>query len=75
MYYVLNKGDVKDIEIEYIMDIVVDSLFLVFVILGIVFIIWCLRGNVVEMVVEKLDKKFRENIRDVRSSFFISDNI
>lgn len=52
----------KDIEIEYIMDIVVDSLFLVFVILGIVFIIWCLRGNVVEMVVEKLDKKFRENI-------------
>lgn len=65
----------KDIEIEYIMDIVVDSLFLVFVILGIVFIIWCLRGNVVEMVVEKLDKKFRENIRDVRSSFFISDNI
>lgn len=62
-------------EIEYIMDIVVDSLFLVFVILGIVFIIWCLRGNVVEMVVEKLDKKFRENIRDVRSSFFISDNI
>lgn len=75
MYYVLNKGDVKDIEIEYIMDIVVDSLFLVFVILGIVFIIWCLRGNVVEMVVEKLDKKFRENIWDVRSSFFISDNI
>lgn len=75
MYYVLNKGDVKDIEIEYIMDIVVDSLFLVFVILGIVFIIWCLRGNVVEMVVEKLDKKFWENIRDVRSSFFISDNI
>lgn len=65
----------KDIEIEYIMDIVVDSLFLVFVILGIVFIIRCLRGNVVEMVVEKLDKKFRENIRDVRSSFFISDNI
>lgn len=75
MYYVLNKGDVKDIEIEYIMDIVVDSLFLVFVILGIVFIIWCLRGNAVEMVVEKLDKKFWENIRDVRSSFFISDNI
>lgn len=75
MYYVLNKGDVKDIEIEYIMDIVVDSLFLVFVILGIVFIIRCLRGNAVEMVVEKLDKKFRENIRDVRSSFFISDNI
>lgn len=65
----------KDIEIEYIMDIVVDSLFLVFVILGIVFIIRCLRGNAVEMVVEKLDKKFRENIRDVRSSFFISDNI
>lgn len=62
-------------EIEYIMDIVVDSLFLVFVILGIVFIIRCLRGNAVEMVVEKLDKKFRENIRDVRSSFFISDNI
>lgn len=74
-YYALNKGDVKDTEIEHIMDTVVDSLFSVFVTLGTVPIIRCPRGNAAEMVAEKLDKKLRENIRDARSSFFTSENI
>ena len=33
-YYAINKGDVKDTEMEHIMDTVVDSLFSVFVTLG-----------------------------------------
>lgn len=74
-YYALNKGDVKDTEIEQIMDTVVDSLFSVFVTLGSVPVIRCPRGNAAEMVAEKLDKKLRENIRDARNSFFTSDNI
>ena len=74
-YYAINKGDVKDFEMENIMDTLVDSLFSVFVTLGTVPIIRCPRGNAAEMVAEKLDKKLRENLRDARNSFFTSDSI
>lgn len=73
MYCVINRLDIIDMEMEIVMDIIVDSFFCFFVILGVVFIIRCLRGIVVEMVVVKLDKKFWENLRDVRNSFFIGD--
>lgn len=33
-YYAINKGDIKDTEIDMIMDNIVDSLFSVFVTLG-----------------------------------------
>ncbi|XP_033752731.1 sec1 family domain-containing protein 1-like [Pecten maximus] len=74
-YYAINKGDVKDTDMEFIMDTVVDSLFCVFVTLGVVPVIRCPRGNAAEMVAEKLDKKLRENLRDARNSFFTSDSI
>ncbi|XP_067654708.1 sec1 family domain-containing protein 1-like [Haliotis asinina] len=73
-YYAINRGDVKDSEMENIMDIIVDSLFSVFVTLGTVPIIRCPRGNAAEMVAEKLDKKLRENIRDARNSLFTADS-
>lgn len=72
-YYALNRGDMKDFEMEQIMDMVVDSLFSVFVTMGVVPIIRCPRGNAAEMVAEKLDKKMRENIRDTRNSLFTAD--
>lgn len=74
-YYSINRGDVKDTEMEHIMDTIVDSLFSVFVTLGMVPIIRCPRGNAAEMVGEKLDKRLRENLRDARNSFFTSDNV
>lgn len=74
-YYAINRGDVKDTDMEMIMDTVVDSLFSVFVTLGTVPIIRCPRGNAAEMVAEKLDKKLRENLRDARNSFFTSDSL
>lgn len=52
------------------MDIVVDSLFSVFVTLGTVPIIRCPRGNAAEMVAKKLDKKLRENVWDTRNNLF-----
>ncbi|XP_046367606.1 sec1 family domain-containing protein 1-like [Haliotis cracherodii] len=73
-YYAINRGDVKDSEMENIMDTIVDSLFSVFVTLGTVPIIRCPRGNAAEMVAEKLDKKLRENIRDARNSLFTADS-
>lgn len=69
-YHAINKGEMKDTEIESIMDIIVDSLFSVFVTLGTVPIIRCPRGNAAEMVARKLDKKLRENVWDSRNSLF-----
>ncbi|KAK0180867.1 hypothetical protein PV327_003204 [Microctonus hyperodae] len=69
-YHAINKGDMKDTEMESIMDIIVDSLFSVFVTLGTVPIIRCPRGNAAEMVARKLDKKLRENVWDSRNSLF-----
>ncbi|XP_071515570.1 sec1 family domain-containing protein 1 isoform X4 [Panulirus ornatus] len=69
-YYAINRGDVKDSDIDFIMDSIVDNLFSVFVNLGQVPIIRCQRGNAAESVGERLDKKLRENLRDTRNSFF-----
>lgn len=74
-YYAINRGDVKDSEMEAIMDVIVDSLFSVFVTMGTVPIIRCPRGNAAEMVSEKLDKKLRDNLRDARNSLFASDAV
>ncbi|XP_064599833.1 sec1 family domain-containing protein 1-like [Liolophura sinensis] len=74
-YYAINRGDVKDTEIEATMDIIVDSLFSVFVTLGTVPLIQCPRGNAAEMVAQKLDKKLRENLRDARNSLFTTDSV
>lgn len=74
-YYAINRGQVDDIEMDTIMDIVTDSLFSVFVTLGMVPIIRSPRGNAAERVAEKLDKKLRDNIRDARNSLFTTDSI
>ncbi|UYV60221.1 SCFD1 [Cordylochernes scorpioides] len=79
-YYALNRGVVKDTEMEEIIDSIVDSLFSVLVTLdlktqGTVPIIRSPPGNAAEMVAEKLDKKLRENLRDSRSSLFTSDSL
>ena len=74
-YYSINRGDVKDTEIEHTMDTIVDSLFSVFVTLGVVPIIRSPRGNAAEMIAEKLDKKLRDNIRDARNSLFAAESI
>lgn len=69
-YHAINRGEIKDTEMESIMDTIVDSLFSVFVTLGTVPIIRCPRGNAAEMVAKKLDKKLRENVWDTRNSLF-----
>lgn len=74
-YYAINKGDVKDTDMENIMDNIVDSLFSVFVTLSVVPIIRCPRGNAAEMVAEKLDKKLRKNALDARNSLFTADGV
>ncbi|XP_074548907.1 sec1 family domain-containing protein 1 [Halichoeres trimaculatus] len=74
-YHAINRADIKDTDMEAIMDTIVDSLFCFFVTLGAVPIIRCPRGNAAEMVAVKLDKKLRENLRDARNSLFTGDNM
>ncbi|XP_072169857.1 sec1 family domain-containing protein 1-like [Diadema setosum] len=74
-YHAINRGDVKDTEMEAIMDTIVDSLFSFFVTMGAVPIIRSPKGNAAEMVAEKLDKKLRENLRDARNSLFTTDSV
>ena len=69
-YYAINRSDVKDTDMELVIDNIVDSLFSVFVTMGVVPIIRSPKGNAAEMVAEKLDKKLRENLRDARNSLF-----
>jgi len=72
-YYSLNRTDVKDVEMEELLDSVVDSLFSFFVTMGAVPVIRCPKGNAAEMVAQKLDKKLRDNLRDSRNSLFSAD--
>ncbi|XP_034171598.1 sec1 family domain containing Slh [Osmia lignaria lignaria] len=72
-YHAINRGEVKDTEMESVMDIIVDCLFSVFVTLGTVPIIRCPRGNAAEMVAKMIDKKLRENVWDTRNNLFESE--
>jgi hypothetical protein len=74
-YYALNKPDSKDTDIEMITNIIVESLFSIFVIAGMVPIIRCPRGNAAEMVAQSLDKKIRDNLRDTRNNMFSGEGI
>ncbi|OXU18461.1 protein sly1 homolog [Nasonia vitripennis] len=74
-YHALNRGAMKDTEMEQILDIIVDSLFSVFVTLGTVPIIRCPKGNAAEQVSRKLDKKLRENVWDSRNTLFQGEGI
>lgn len=69
----LNRGQVKDTEMDSMLDSIVESLFSVFATLGVVPVIRAARGNAAEHVAEKLDKKIRDNLRDPRNSIFSSD--
>ncbi|CAG9761892.1 unnamed protein product [Ceutorhynchus assimilis] len=72
-YYSINKGEIKDTDMEDIMNSIVDSLFSVFVTSGTVPIIRSPKGNAAEMVAQKLDKKLRENLFDTRNNLFSAD--
>ncbi|KAL7291506.1 protein sly1 homolog [Trichogramma pretiosum] len=74
-YHALNRGEIKDTEMDRIIDIIVDSLFSVFVTLGTIPVIRSPRGNAAEMVASKLDKKLRENTWDTRNTLFQGEGI
>ncbi|RWS30845.1 sec1 family domain-containing protein 1-like protein [Leptotrombidium deliense] len=69
-YYAINRGDVKDAEMDTVMDNICDGLFAFLVTLGVVPIIRSPKGNAAEMVAEKLNKKLKENLQNTRNNLF-----
>lgn len=69
-FYSINRPTVQENEIDSIMNYIVESLFSVFVTLGVVPIIRAPKGNASEMIAKKLDKKIREKLRDSKNTFF-----
>nr|XP_022906096.1 protein sly1 homolog [Onthophagus taurus] len=72
-YYAINRGEIKDTEMDLIMNSMVDSLFSFFVTMGSVPIIRSPKGNAAEMVAKQLDKKLRDNLFDARNNLFQND--
>ncbi len=70
-YGALNSVGVTDTQMDAMLDGVVDSLFAVFVTMGVVPVIRAPSGgNAAHEVAKRLDKKLRDNLRDARSSLF-----
>ncbi|KAJ8947521.1 hypothetical protein NQ318_004998 [Aromia moschata] len=63
-YYNINKGDIKDTEMESIMNTIAERS---------IPIIRSPKGNAAEMVTKKLEKKLRENLFDTRNNLFSTD--
>ncbi|OQV22241.1 Sec1 family domain-containing protein 1 [Hypsibius exemplaris] len=72
-YFALNSNEVKDTQMDSMIDAIVDGLFSVFVTLSVIPIIRAPRNNAAELVAERLDKRIRDNLRDPRNNLFTSD--
>ncbi|CAF2065083.1 unnamed protein product [Rotaria magnacalcarata] len=74
-YYALNHPPIRDIDKKEIIETIADCLFSVCAILGSVPIIRCPKGEMAEIIGERLYKKIRENLCDHRNSLFSFDSI
>jgi hypothetical protein len=73
-YYSINRGDVKEQDVDNVMNNIVDGLFSIFVTLNVVPVIRCPKGNAAEMLAHKLEKKLREAVQDTRNSLFATSS-
>eukprot|EP01147_Barroeca_monosierra_P008612 gene8612-1025_t len=69
-YLQLNNANVRDDEMEALVNRIVDSIFSVFVTMGTIPIIRCSPRNAAQFVAEGLDRKFREHLRNKGHSLF-----
>lgn len=73
-YYAINRGDVKEQEVDSVMSNIVDGLFSIFVTLNVIPVIRCPKGNAADMLAHKLEKKLREALQDTRNSLFATSS-
>eukprot|EP00798_Chlamydomonas_sp_ICE-L_P019994 gene19994-26707_t len=68
-YVELNDPSAKDSQIEAAITSIVDGLFSVFITIGVVPIIRCLRGGAAEHVAAQLDARIRDNLKSRNNLF------
>ncbi|KAI4226310.1 MAG: hypothetical protein L6R36_003254 [Xanthoria steineri] len=69
-YWALNSANVKDEEIDTLVEKIVSGLFSVVVTMGVIPIIRCPRGGAAEMIAAKLDRKLRDHILNSKDNLF-----
>jgi len=71
-YYAINKADTSEAEMHSTLDSITDGLFSVLATLSVVPIIRSPTGNAAELVAQKLYKKIKDNLQNMRSNLFPS---
>ncbi|XP_074600451.1 sec1 family domain containing Slh [Brevipalpus obovatus] len=73
-YYAINRADVNENEMRNVTDKICNGLFAFFATLGIVPIIRCSKDNAADMVAQKLNKKLKSTLQDVKMSSLFKGN-
>ncbi|KAI9827331.1 MAG: Vesicle trafficking between the ER and Golgi, partial [Phylliscum demangeonii] len=72
VYWSLNTAQIKDEEVDALIDKIVSGLFSVVVTMGAIPIIRCPKGGAAEMISAKLDRKLRDHVLDSKDNLFSS---
>ncbi|KAI9766577.1 MAG: Vesicle trafficking between the ER and Golgi [Candelina submexicana] len=73
-YWAMNTAQLKDEELDALIDRVVSGLFSVVVTMGAIPIIRCPKGGAAEMISAKLDRKLRDHILNSKDNLFSTSN-
>ncbi|CAK7268262.1 Vesicle trafficking between the ER and Golgi [Sporothrix epigloea] len=71
-YWALNSGQIKDEELDHVLNKVVSGLFSVVVTMGVIPIIRCPKGMAAEIIATKLDRKLRDHLLSSKDNMFAS---
>ncbi|KAI9833604.1 MAG: hypothetical protein M1819_003557 [Sarea resinae] len=69
-YWALNSAQIKDEELDAVVDRIVSGLFSVVVTMGTIPVIRCPKGGAAEMISVKLDRKLRDHILNSKDNLF-----
>ncbi|CAK7270276.1 Vesicle trafficking between the ER and Golgi [Sporothrix epigloea] len=71
-YWALNSGQIKDDELDHVLNKIVSGLFSVVVTMGVIPIIRCPKGMAAEIIATKLDRKLRDHLLSSKDNMFAS---
>ncbi|CAK7217342.1 Vesicle trafficking between the ER and Golgi [Sporothrix bragantina] len=69
-YWALNSGQIKDEQLDHVLNKVVSGLFSVVVTMGVIPIIRCPKGMAAEIIATKLDRKLRDHLLSSKDNMF-----
>ncbi|ERT00083.1 SNARE docking complex subunit [Sporothrix schenckii 1099-18] len=71
-YWALNSGQIKDEQLDHVLNKIVSGLFSVVVTMGVIPIIRCPKGMAAEIIATKLDRKLRDHLLSSKDNMFAS---